>query len=228
MERTDYRETDRNEYVVYKEAKFKCDITGEVSTFIDIINRFKDYRFTEHLDSLREEFNCQSQSHIIYYLIISYKRKGLFFGRLLAATLGIPDRNETDFLSAPIRYERENTKEEVNDILKNKLYDSVRVVAEMDIKFYIHRSLDIMDQYQEEVEELYDDGEDEGYHDIQSPPVAIETPFVSDSCSICLTAKPNIVFFPCLHQSVCSECEEVGKLLKCLVCREKIERKVKI
>ena len=224
MERTAYRETDRNEYVLYKEAKFKCDITGEVSTFIDIINRFKDYRFTEHLNSLREEFNCQSQSHIIYYLIISYKRKGLFFNPLLSATLGIPDRNETDFLSAPINYEREKIKEKVNDILKNKLYDEVCVEAKMEIKFYIHRSLDIMNQYEEEADELLD----EGYSDDEMPPAAVESPFISNNCSVCLSNIPNILFFPCLHQSVCSQCEEVGKLLKCSVCRKKIERKVKI
>ena len=94
----------------------------------------------------------------------------------------------------------------------------------MDIKFYIHRGLDILNQYDEEIEELID----EGYDDDESPPAIIESPFISDNCSICLSAIPNILNIPCLHLSVCSECEEIGKLLKCSVCRKKIKRKVKI
>ena len=100
----------------------------------------------------------------------------------------------------------------------------------MEIKFLLFCSLDTLTEYEaEQVEDLYDEGDDdEGYQDNQSFQPPIEIPFVSDNCSVCLTAKPNILFFPCLHQSVCNECEEVGKLLKCSVCREKIERKIKI
>ena len=224
MERTEYRETDRNEYVVYKEAKFKCNITEPILSFLEIINKFRNYHFTDHLDSLREEFDCQSHSHIVYYLSISDKQKVLFFGRFLVATLGIADRNEIDLLAAPINYERENIKEEVNDILQNKRYDKITVKAEMEIKFFTYRSLDILNQYEEEVEELFD----EGYDDEGLPPAIVELPFVSDNCSICLSSPPSILNIPCLHLSVCSECEEAGKLYRCAVCREKIFRKVKI
>ena len=82
-----------------------------------------------------------------------------------------------------------------------------------------------MNQYEtEELEQIYDEGDD----DDQPPTPLIETPFISDNCSICLIAKPNIIIIPCLHQSVCSQCEEVGKLKNCPTCREKIERKIKI
>ena len=81
----------------------------------------------------------------------------------------------------------------------------------------------------EQIEDQYDEGDDdEDYQDIHLPPPPIETPFVSDNCSVCLTAKPNIIIFPCFHQTVCFECEEAGKLTKCPSCREKIERKIKI
>ena len=95
----------------------------------------------------------------------------------------------------------------------------------MDTKFYIQRSLDIQNQYEEEAEEMLDEGIsfDDGL-----PAAIIELPFVSDNCSICLSATPNILNIPCLHLSVCAECEEAGKLLRCAVCREKIFRKVKI
>ena len=223
MERTDYREIDINGYTVHKEAEFKCDLFGEVNTFSDIIDKFINYNFEEHLDSLREELNCQSVSNIIYYLSILNGNKGLFFDRFLGARLEIPGRNEIDLVTYPIRFELENPKEKINNILKNQTYDSVIIKAKMDIKFYIHRNFNMLDQYEEEADEGISDDDDD-----DTIPAIIESPFISDNCSICLSAKPNILFFPCLHQSVCSQCEEVGKLLKCSVCRKKIERKVKI
>ena len=230
MERTEYIETQRNNYLVYKKAKFVKDITNKGLTFRGIVDKFKDYRFTEYLNSMREEYNCQSQCHIIYYLFISYKNKGLFFNRFISASLIIPNREETEFLSAPIHYERENTEQEVNNIFRNKQYDKICVEAEMEIKFLLFCSLDALSEYEaEQVEDLYDEGDDdEGYQDNPSNPPAIEIPFVSDNCSICLTAKPNIIIIPCLHQSVCSQCEEVGKLKNCPTCRKEIERKIKI
>ena len=56
----------------------------------------------------------------------------------------------------------------------------------------------------------------------------IETPFTTDKCCICLTEKPEIVLVPCLHKSVCLQCEEKGKLEKCPTCRVTITRKIKI
>ena len=94
----------------------------------------------------------------------------------------------------------------------------------METKFYVYRSLDIMNQYEEEADELLD----EGYSDDETPSAAVELPFISDNCSVCLSSPPNILNIPCLHLSVCHKCEEIGKLLRCAVCRKKIERKVKI
>ena len=132
----------------------------------------------------------------------------------------IPDRNEIEYSTSTIYEDTEEREKKVNDLLKNNIYDKVFIRAEMDIKFYINRSLDIINQYEDEF--------DEGYDDDESPPVIVELPFIADNCSICLSNIPNILFLPCLHQYVCSQCEEIGKLLKCSVCRKKIERKVKI
>ena len=231
MERTEYKLKSRSEYIVKKEAEFKCEITGEVHTLKDVYNKFKDYRFEEHLDNFREEFNCQAKCHITYYLIISYKRRGIYFRRFLVSSLGIPNRNETDFLAIPSYDERGNPKEEVNDILRNKSYDRVCVEATMEITFLLLCSLDTLTEYEaEQLEDLHDEGDDdEGYQDNPSDsPAIIETCFISDNCSACLSEKPNILNIPCLHLSICNKCEEVGKLIRCLVCREKIERKIKI
>ena len=115
----------------------------------------------------------------------------------------------------------EEREEIVNGLLKYKLYDKVIVRAEMSIKFYKNRSLDILEQYQ-------DEEFDEGYSDDESPPAIIESSFISDNCSVCLSMKPDILNIPCLHLAICHKCEEIGKLLRCVVCRKKIERKIKI
>ena len=230
MERTKYIEKRRSGYIVEKEAGFESVITGGKNTLGDIYIKFNNYRFEEHLDNIREEFNCQVKCEITYFLIISYQRKGLYFGRFLVASLGIPNRNETDFISIPSYDDRGNPMIEVNNILRNKLYDTVKVGAKMEIKFLLFTSLDALSEYEaEQLEDLHDEGDDdEGYHENQLPLVVIETPFITDNCSICLTAKPNILIIPCLHQSVCVQCEEAGKLSRCPTCREKIERKIKI
>ena len=113
----------------------------------------------------------------------------------------------------------EERKTIVNGLLRHKLYDKVIVRAKMEIKFYKNRSLDILDQYQD-VE--FNESDDE------SPPAIIEPSFISYNCSVCLSMKPNILNIPCLHLAICHRCEEIGKLLRCVVCRKKIERKIKI
>ena len=100
----------------------------------------------------------------------------------------------------------------------------------MDIEFFKNRSLDDPFDFESE-----DEAEDNAYNYINelpflniNSPVIIESPFISDNCLVCLSAKPDILNIPCLHLSICHKCEETGKLLRCLICRKKIERKVKI
>ena len=91
----------------------------------------------------------------------------------------------------------------------------------MKTKFFVHLGLDIMNQYAEEVEDSFEDEDD-------LIPAIVETPFITDQCSVCLDNKPNILLFPCLHMSVCFSCESIGNLTKCSTCRKIILRKVKI
>ena len=229
MQAIGYTETQRNNHLVYKKMRLVKDITNEGLTFRGIIDKFKNYTFVEHVDFIRNEFNCQSQCHIIYYLNITNRGIGMFFNRIISASLLIPNRQEVEFLSFPILTEGPNTEYVVNNILRNKQYDKICVEAEMEIKFLLSFSLDTLSEYEaEQIEDLYDEGDDEGYQDNQTPSPPIESPFVSDYCSICLTTKPDIIILPCLHQSICSQCEEAGKLTKCPTCREKIKIKIKI
>ena len=222
MDLVNYEEKRNNDIVVEKFAEFQTIITNEVNTLEDIQNKFINYRFDEHINNFREEFNCQSKSDIKYYLYISYEGEGLFFGIFLRAYLYIANRSEIEFHPTQLEDER------INNILANSLYDEVSVDARMEISFLRFRSLDALDEYErEQLEDLRDDGEDDEEVSEQTPAI-IESCFLSDNCTICLSFFPNILFFPCLHLAVCEKCEETGKLLKCSVCRETIERKVKI
>ena len=220
MELTEYNEIDESASTIKKEAIFTTENLGNDETFDSILDKFNDYRFTEHIDFLRNEHECQSYSSILF--TINFTTNGnerRFF--LFTAILEIPDRTEIEYTTSAMYEDVEEREKIVNDLLKHKLYDKVIVKAEMDIKLYKNRSLDILDQYQ-------DEEFDEGYNDDESPPAIIESSFISDNCSVCLSMKPDILNIPCLHLAICYKCEEIGKLLRCVVCRKKIERKIKI
>ena len=186
------------------------------NTFMGIINKYKNYRFEEHIEMLRDEFDCQSYSHISFYL--EYKVNDFCQKiNLFCATMEIFNREEVDYfvnISDDIAEIREPI---VDDLLKNK-YAKNHVKAIVNTKFYLNRSLDLENQY--ETEELEDE------------PTAfsrpVEIPFATDKCCICLTEKPDIILVPCLHKSVCLQCEEKGKLTTCPTCRLMIIRKIKI
>ena len=220
MELTEYNEIDESASTIKKEAIFITENLGNDKTFQSILDKFNDYRFTEHIDFLRNDHECQSYSSILFtinFTINGNERK--FF--LFTAILEIPDRTQVEYTTSTMYEDVEEREKIVNDLLKYKLYDKVIVKAEMDIKFYKNSSLDILDQYQ-------DEEFDEGYSDDESPPAIIESSFISDNCSVCLSMKPDILNIPCLHLAICYKCEEIGKLLRCVVCRKKIERKIKI
>ena len=225
MRRISYEEVDRTHFYVEKKSTFIFEDIGENKTYEGVVNKFKNFRFEEEfINELKEEFECQSRSHLAFGINFKINEGFNDYYLLLSMTLDIPNRDEVEYEAFPILSDTLDEDKRVNDLFKNNTYEKVYVTASMSTKFSIQRGLDIMNQYEEEMEELFD----EGYDDNETPPVTIETPFISDNCSICLSNIPNIIFFPCLHQSVCSECEEVGKLLKCSVCRKKIERKIKI
>ena len=221
MIRTEYEQIAYSPSSIEKRAIYESDDLAN-KKFSGILRKYSDYRFEEHIQSLREEFDCQSYSHITFcfeYKINDFEQTI----NLFCATMEIPNREEIEYFANFPNDELGVRSEIINDLLKND-YDRVYIKAIMTTKFYINRSLDIENQYEtEELDQLYDEGDG----DNQPPPPIVKTPFITDNCSICLTAKPNIIV-PCLHQSVCEQCEDTGKLRNCPTCREKIERKIKI
>ena len=219
MELVEYNEIDESASTIKKKAIFITEDLGNNKTFQSILDKFIDYRFTEYIDFLRIDHECQSYSTVLFS--INFTTNGNernFF--LFTGILEIPDRTEVEYTTSTIYGDIEEREKSVNDLLEYKFYDKVIVKAEMEIKFYKNRSLDILDQYQDEESE-------EEYNEYETPAI-IESSFVYNNCSVCLSMKPDILNIPCLHLAICLSCEETGKLLRCVVCRKKIERKIKI
>ena len=217
MELAEYNVINETSTIIEKEAIFISEDLGNVETFEEIVDKFNNYRFSEHINFLRNDHDCQFHSAIRFSINIKYRGSEIKH-ILFCARLDIVDRTEVDYLTFPMSG---NFREilYVDGCLKYERYDNIIVKAEMDIKFYKNRSLDILDQYEED--------EDNEYN-IADEPAKIEKSFPSDDCSVCLTTKPNILNIPCLHLAICCKCEESGNLLRCIVCRKRIVRKIKI
>ena len=246
MIRTKYELIRRNGNVsVEMDAEFEEDITHKFHNHNEIYNFFSRYKFTDFVDDFREAYNCQVRCHSKYYLYILSETSCLFFGKFLVSTMDIADRDEPSFLAIPSFDDRGNPIQEINCILQHKLYKQVKVCIAMEIKFLLFSSLDELTDYEraeqymgrplteyerEQIDERYDERYDEGIETEEPAAFScpVETPFTTDKCCICLTEKPDIILVPCLHKTICLQCEEKGKLSKCPTCRVKINRKIKI
>ena len=244
MIQTKYEIIRRNGNVsVEMDAEFEEDITHKFYNHNEIYNFFSRYKFTDFVDDFREAYNCQVRCHSKYYLYILSETSCLFFGKFLVSTLDITGRDEPTFLAKPSFDDRGNPIQEINSILQHELYKQVKVCVAMEIKFLLFSSLDELTVYEraeqhmgrsltdyerEQLEDL-EGGSDSDYDsDEDETPKPVKSPFVSDKCCICLTEKPEIVLVPCLHKSVCLQCEEKGKLTTCPTCRRKITKKIKM
>ena len=220
MIRTKYEQIRRNGNVsVEMDAEFEEDITHKFYNHNEIYNFFSRYKFTDFLDDFREAYNCQVRCRSKYYLYILSETSCLFFGKFLVSTLDITGRDEPTFLAIPSFDDRGNPIQEINSILQHELYKQVKVCVAMEIKFLLFSSLDELTVYErseqhmgrsltdyerEQLENL-EGGSDSDYDsDEDETPKPVKSPFVSDTCCICLTEKPEIVLVPCLHKSVSS------------------------
>ena len=195
------------------------------------------------------EYNCRLKCHSKYYLQILSDTGCLFFGKFLVSTMDITDRRESATLLAVSSFDsRGNPIQEINSILQGELsIKQVKVCIAMEIKFFISDSLDPLDdeltayeraeqhmgrpltEYErEQIDDLQYHPNDSDTEEPAAFSCPVGTPFTTDKCCICLTEKPEIVLVPCLHKTVCLQCEEKGKLTKCPTCRRMIAKKIKI
>ena len=250
MIRTKYEVKRRNGDVsVEADAEFEDDITYTFSNYNEIYGYFSRYKFTDFWVDFWNEYNCKLRCHSKYYLQILSDTGCLFFGKFLVSTMDITKRGEEPSLSAIQSFdERGSPIEEINRILRYPIsFEKVKVCVAMEIKFFLSQSLDpleylrhrsvyeiseeimgrpLTDHEMELIDERYDEGI--GPEEPAEFSCPVETPFTTDKCCICLTEKPEIVLVPCLHKTVCLQCEEKGKLTTCPTCRLKITKKIKI
>ena len=195
----------RTKHEVIRRTNDSVEVDAEFEEDITYkFNTFRDIRvfFLEYkFNDFHNEYNCQVRCSGMYYLKIFYGTNGLYFGKFLGFSIDITNRNEVDFFALPTFSESKDTIRFLNNLLQNKLYTKAEVCASMDIIYFLS-------------------------HRFDDP--TVETPFTTDKCCICLTEKPDIILVPCLHKSVCLQCEEKGKLEKCPTCRVTITRKIKI
>ena len=191
---------------------FMYDSISELRNYRDYINKFRNFTLEEYEDELKNE-GYQSYSNIIFFL-----RHKDDFSVLFTMNLEIVN-NIPEYMYHFNEYETNNvTEENINNML-NKYKDTQENLCleiHMSSKFY--RFLSFYDNLES----------DEDEEESQMIPAIIENSFSSDNCIICLKTKPNILNFPCLHLSLCEECEKIGRFLNCSICRKEIKRKVKI
>ena len=63
------------------------------------------------------------------------------------------------------------------------------------------------------------------HRDDEPKPLKALKSFRTDTCVICLTKLPNVLFTDCRHICICLECEEIKPLGKCPYCRATISTK---
>ena len=66
MELAEYNEINETASTIKKEAIFITEDLGNDKTFEAILDKFNNYQFTEHIDFLRNDHECQSYSSILF------------------------------------------------------------------------------------------------------------------------------------------------------------------
>ena len=178
----------------------------ELKTFSDFKNKFKDFKIDEEYENELIGEQCKSISSYRFFLTNGIENIYLFLINLEVCS------------STELIYEYYfTTIHDEIDIIQNLNKENYFLRIKSDSKFL--KFIAFEDEEEPEIED-----EEES----QMIPAIIENSFSSDNCIICLKTKPNILNFPCLHLSLCEECEKIGRFINCSICRKNINRKVKI
>ena len=78
--------------------------------------------------------------------------------------------------------------------------------------------------YLNQTEPIHIDDEPEPIHRDDKPKPLKS--FRTDTCVICLTKPPNVLFTDCRHICICLECEKIKPLGKCPYCKTTISTKI--
>ena len=191
------------------------DVTT-ITNYDVVKNHFTNFKIDREYDTFLTDQGDHSLSYLIFKLCNIRNEEDWI--HLFSMTI------ETDPVIEPtyVYHFREDFNDSFpgsfNDFINNNTnLENFYINIEMETKFYLHLTN----------EPNYDEVESENEDYIEIIPV-IEDVFKIEECCICLTNTPNIINIPCLHLSICQECEEKGKFKKCITCRKSINRKIKI
>ena len=206
------RQTESNDSSYVMRYEFKYDSFENFNNYDDVKDHFRNFTLDEEYEDELKDEDCESLSTICFYLCHTDDSTFLF-----SLIITITDDNPVYTF-----HFKENDFEDFNNFLLEYKNKELHIFMSMDSKFYRLRAL------REDMMNIGVDSEtDDDDEEIQIPPI-IENSFSSDNCLICLNYKPNILNFPCLHLSICEECEKIGRFINCSICRKLIKRKVKI
>ena len=190
--------------------------TKTITNYDVVKNHFTNFKIDREYDNFLTDQGNHSLSYLTFKLCENAHEENWIC--LFSITI------ETDPIIGPsyAYYFREDLNDSfpgtINDFLEeNPNLENFRIDIEMETTFYLHLTN----------EPNYDEVESEKEDYIEIIPV-IEDVFKIEECSICLTNTPNIINIPCLHLTICKECEEKGKFKKCVTCRKSINRKILI
>ena len=85
--------------------------------------------------------------------------------------------------------------------------------------FEIHIDVDAEYFIKGEEEEVEEEEEEEQL-------ITVLKAYKEDKCVVCLMNKPKVLFYDCMHQCVCLECEERKPFKSCPCCRTRISTKI--
>ena len=143
---------------------------------------------------------------------------------LFTNTVKINNKEEEDYnFNEPINEENGQTRESMINHFINFYNNHFLLEFVLNIVYYKTSPLD---DYQIEDDEDDEEDDEDDEEESEIPPVALSYPF--KSCAICYAEKPNILNYPCLHVSQCKTCDEKGKFINCIICKEEIMYKIKI
>ena len=129
MLRTEYDQIGRTQTTIKKKAIYESEDLAD-KTYEGIISKYTAYRFEEHTQMLKDEFECQSYSYIMFFIgfkINDYSQEV----RLFSSTMEIFEWEGVEYLTNIISDDGEDIKKFVNDIMKRN-YDKIYIKAEME------------------------------------------------------------------------------------------------
>ena len=178
----------------------------ELKSYDDIKNNFKNLKLDEEYELELKEDGWQSITYLKFYLH-NEKEKDTY---LFLIKLEVSSMTDLEYELILLFTVEDELKKNILDIR-----GKYSIKLKYDTNFYKLQGLE---------NEIYEDEDEEC--ELEIPPVLLSYPL--DHCAICCEEKPNILNYPCLHLSQCEACNEKGKIIKCIICKEKIKYKIKI